>query len=90
MRGMRRAVGLLMRHMDTEFGMEGIRSLGLFPWTRNDRTITRLIRRDREAENVLGARIEGTGRRTRYFVRGDRIIRYLERYGSLLMGARER
>lgn len=71
-----------------EYNMEWIKILRLFPWTQNDRTLKSLVLKDKTGDNELKARIVGIGPQTRYHIKSKNIIKYLERYGSLLMANR--
>lgn len=78
-------VDLLHKTKNTEYTVQGIREANIFPWARNERTIARIIRQDMKEGNELCARIEGEGNGRRYFVKGKNIIKYIERYGPVLM-----
>lgn len=86
MEHMQEKIDYLKKFAEVEFSSQEIRTQGLFPWARNDRTIVKLIERDTTSgENILRARIEGEGRQRRYFIKGRQIIKYIEKYGPALM-----
>lgn len=60
-----------------EYTSEEIQQYGLIPWAKSSRKVTQLIKEDFFGENKMKARIEGIGVRTRYFVKGQGIINYV-------------
>lgn len=85
---MQAAVDMLHKTRNTEYTVEGIRAMGLFPWARNARTIVKIIKLDMEGDNELRARVEGEKNGKRYFIKGKDILSYIERYGAVLTGRR--
>lgn len=59
---------------------------GVIAWAKNTRTIRKVIDRDRDADNLLRARIIGVGRQKRYTVQAAGLIRYLQAHGPSLIG----
>jgi hypothetical protein len=78
-----------MRKIDTgrEYNLSHIRDEGLFPWTRDIRTIRKMVHRDYWGENLLKALVSGAGRALEYKIKGANIIRFIEKYGPGLMMA---
>lgn len=56
-----------------------------FPWARDQRTIAKLIEQDMQGENILQASVSGEGRQRRYEMEGKNIIKYLTKYGAVLI-----
>ena len=60
----------------------------MFPWSRNIRTIRKLVKRDFWGSNELKAKISGeTKYGIEYGIKGKNIIKFLEKYGDGLMMA---
>lgn len=57
-----------------------------FPWARNYRTVLKLIENDMAGENILQAVEEGEGRQRRFQIQGRNIIKYIKKYGPVLIG----
>jgi hypothetical protein len=68
-----------------EYTAAEINTLRIFPWTHCTNTVSRWINRDFFGENMLKARIEGSGRSTRYYVLGKELINYKKKYETMLM-----
>ena len=68
-----------------EFGQSDFMTFRFFPWAKDSRTWKRIIENDMLGENILKTRIEGEGYSTKYFIRGENIIKYLKKYGLLKM-----
>lgn len=82
---MQERIDYLKKHLGIEFTAQQMRAQRFFPWALNDRTIVKLIERDRCNENVLHSWVDGVGRQRRYIVKGRYIIKYIEKYGPALM-----
>ena len=54
-------------------------------WIKSYPTLTKWIRQDKENWHILNATIIGTGTATRYFIRGENILRFVASFedGSL-------
>lgn len=83
---MREQVELLKENPDKEFSQAEFRKYRLFPWAIDSRTWGKVIKADMFGENILKTRIEGSGYETKYFIKGKNITKYLNKYGSLMMG----
>lgn len=59
----------------------------ILPWARNYRTIVKLIEQDLAGENILEAEVAGEGRQRRYSISGRNIIKYVKKYGPVLIGS---
>lgn|SRR3990167_355519 len=70
---------------DGEYNLSHIRDEGFFPWTQNLQTIRKIVKNDFWGENVLKAKISGTGGGTEYAIKGENIIKFLEKYGPGFM-----
>ena len=75
----------LQENRTKEFSVNEFREHRLLPWALNYRTLTRLVKSDFFGENVLKARIEGEGNGARYFIKGENIINYKKKYGTVMM-----
>lgn len=75
-----------MEQVDTskEYTIGDIRKSGVFPWAKHYQTIVRFVKKDFFGENILKARIEGEKQNTRYFIKGENIIKYLKKHGDVL------
>lgn len=85
MKTLERAVETLKRSPKREYTIEEIRELRLIPWARDVRTIRKIILLDSKGEKLLAAKITGKDSQRRYLVRGAQIIKYLKKYGPVLM-----
>jgi hypothetical protein len=81
----RNQVEFLRMHPSREFNQSDFKKFGIFPWARDSRTWGKIIKRDMFTENILKARIEGEGKRSRYLIKAKNIIKYLNKYGLVLM-----
>lgn len=78
-------VEFLKENLGREFNQIDFRTFRLFPWAVDSRTWRKIIISDLLGENVLQTRIEGEGKRSRYFIKGKNILEFINRYGSLMM-----
>lgn len=83
---MREQVELLKENPEKEFSQAEFRTFRLFPWAVDSRTWGKIIKADMFGENILKTRIEGEGYTTRYLIKGKNIIKYINKYGPLMMG----
>ena len=67
-----------------EYTIGDIRKYGVFPWAKHYKTIVKFVKKDFFGENILKTRIEGEKQNTRYFIKGENIINYLNKYGHVL------
>ena len=67
---------------EREYNLTNIKDERLFPWTKNLQTIRKVVKKDYWGENMLRAEISGTGGGVDYRIRGRRIKRFLQKYGS--------
>jgi len=84
-KGMRRQVEALKKEPKRELSITDVKREGILPWARHHRTIIGIVRADMHGPNLLKAKVSGKGRNTRYTMRAENIIRYLETYGPALM-----
>lgn len=82
---MRDKVEFLQAYPDREFNQADFRTFRFFPWAIDSRTWGKIIKADIAGENLLKTRIEGEGYTTKYFIKGKNIIKYLNKYGQLMM-----
>lgn len=85
MKKLERAVEALKRSPKREYTIEEISELQLIPWARNARTLRSIILQDSKGEKILDATITGRDTQRRYLVKGSQIIKYLRKYGPVLM-----
>lgn len=82
---MEKTVKYLRGKRNRDFSCGMIARLRLLPWATNQRTIVKMIMLDRTSGNSLRSRIEGSGKSTRYIISGADLLRYVLKYGPLLM-----
>lgn len=82
---MREQVELLKANPEKEFSQAEFRIHRLFPWAIDSRTWGKIIHADIAGENILKTRIEGEGYTKRYLIKGKNIIKYINKYGQLMM-----
>lgn len=70
---------------EREYNLSHIKDEGLFPWTKNLQTIRKVVKKDYWSDNVLKAKISGTGGGVDYRIRGEHIVKFIRRYGDGLM-----
>lgn len=68
-----------------EYTLKEIRNLRLVPWALHYQTLKKIIVDDFMGENMLQAIRKGEGVRTRYQIRGSRLIKYINQYAQALM-----
>lgn len=88
MKGMSRINAIitqLNKEPNREYSLSDITRERLFPWAKDLKTIRSIVHRDLNGENLLKAQVEGTGRTTRYTVKGKNLVRFLTIYGPGLM-----
>jgi len=78
-------LGFLAKHKKRDFTSTEIEEMNLFPWAKNSRNRTALMKADMFGDNILKARIQGEMYQTRYMVTGANIIRYLTKHGPSMM-----
>lgn len=83
MKKLERVVETLKRSPKREYTIEEIAGMQLIPWARDPRTIRRIILIDSKGD--LDATVSGKGTQRRYLVKGSNIIKYLRKYGPVLM-----
>ncbi len=83
---MRAQVEFLQENLEREFSQADFRAHRLFPWAIDSRTWVKLIKADMFGENILKTRIEGEKYSTKYLIKGKNIIKYINKYGALMMG----
>lgn len=54
----------------------------MFPWRTSFAGVRNLVADDRRTKNVLKANISGTGRATKYFFKGENIIKFIKEFES--------
>ena len=72
---------------EREYNIKKIKEEALFPWTKDIRTIRKIVHKDYWGENMLKALVTGVGRALEYKIKGKNIIKFLEKYGDGLMMA---
>ena len=85
MKDMKEQVDFLKENSNHEFSQRDFMKYGFFPWAKDSRTWGSFVRADMLGENLLKTRIEGEGHQIKYFIKGSNIIKFLNKYGSLLM-----
>lgn len=80
-----RVTETLKRSPKREYTIEEIQEGEFIPWARDPRTIRKIIMLDSKGEGILDAAITGKGTQRRYLVKGSNIIKYLRKYGPVLM-----
>lgn len=85
MKKLERVVETLKRSPKREYTIEEIAGMQLIPWARDPRTIRRIILIDSKGAKDLAAEITGKATQRRYLVKGSNIIKYLRKYGPVLM-----
>ena len=83
---MRKQVEALKKDPQRKLSVSDIKREGLMPWARHHRTIVGIIRADMHGPNLLGAKVTDEDRLTRYTVKAENLIKYLNAYGPVLMG----
>ena len=83
---MRNQVEFLKEHLEKEFNQTEFKMFRLFPWAIDSRTWKKVVRADLSGENLLQAIVKGEGNKARYFIKGKNIIKYINKYGPLMMG----
>ncbi len=66
---------------EREYNLSNIITDAIFPWARDIRTVRKIVMRDHGGEKVLRAKITGSGRSLEYRIKGENIIKFLEKYG---------
>lgn len=85
MKKLERAVEALKRSPKREYTIEEIREAQLIPWARDARTIRKIVILDSKGEKLIDAKITGKDTQRRYLAKGANIIKYLRKYGPVLM-----
>jgi len=85
MKILERAVEALKRSPKRVLSVEDIREMQAMPWARDARTIRKMIELDAKGERVLAAKIVGLSTQKRYAVQRAHLIKYLRKYGPVLM-----
>lgn len=83
---MKKQVVQLQKDPEKVYGLMDFKALKLLPWARDERTVRKILEADKKGQNLLHAKITGTGTKRRYLVAGKYIINYLQIYGPILMG----
>ena len=59
------------------YTIKSLRDEKLIPWRKSLPGIRQLVLADKGSQNILKTAIQGRGQNTRYFIRGENLIRFL-------------
>lgn len=62
---------------DKWYGLLDIVELAMFPWAKTVKSVRGWVQRDKDGRDVLKATIVGSGRQTRYLIKGKNLIQFI-------------